>query len=80
MYGEIPLEYYSEQDREVPSNSYCAGIDFDPSDPEEVESVMLASEWDAHNRIVKLERENAELRSLLRGDEDQDYYTPDPWD
>lgn len=61
MYDNIPLEYYTEQDREVPTNSYSVGYDFDPNDPDEVESVKLASEWDAH---YSLEKANARIREL----------------
>lgn len=65
MYGDIPMEYYTERGCEVPSNSYCAGVDFDPFDPDEVEIVKLASEWDRHYAMEKLERENARLRSRV---------------
>ena len=77
MYGDIPIEYYTESGREVPSNTYVPGVDFDPSDPEDVESVRLASEWDhyysleaAQKRIVALEYELAAQRQLNNRDEE----------
>ena len=45
--------------------TFTPGIDFDPSDSDEVEIVKLASERSMANRMRHLERENARLRALL---------------
>lgn len=44
---------------------FAVGDDFDPSDPDQVESVHEASSRDAAERIGKLEAENARLHSLI---------------
>ena len=62
---ELPDSYYHAYEREVPTNSYCVGSDFDPNDPEEVESVKLASEWDAHYSLEEARARIQELESLL---------------
>jgi len=46
-------------------------VDFDPSDPDEVETVGLAMDRDMASRISRLERENAELRAALEHSEDR---------
>lgn len=69
MYGELPIEYYTESGREVPSNTYIPGEDFDPYDADDVAAVQTASEWDRHNTIARLEAENARLRNMLENDE-----------
>jgi hypothetical protein len=70
--NEFPIEYYTEQGREVPSPTYTPGVDFDPNDPDDVEIVGLATEIDKYNRIDQLERENAMLREQF-DDSDVDY-------
>ncbi len=45
--------------------AFIPGVDFDPSDAVDVESVLLASEWDRDNSIQQLRDENARLRSDL---------------
>lgn len=45
--------------------AFVPGVDFDPSDPEEVETILHASELDAGRRITHLQDENARLRALL---------------
>jgi hypothetical protein len=62
---EIPLEWYTEREREVPGPSFVVGYDFDPSDPDEVEWVRAATEQSAADRIRALEQENAALRAAL---------------
>ena len=65
MYGELPDSYYYANEREVPTNSYCVGYDFDPNDEEEVESVKLASEWDAFYSLVKAGKRIQQLEQQL---------------
>ena len=59
-------------DHDYPALTFIGGIDFDPTDPEEVEIVKLATERDAHDRMRALEDENHRLRmelAALRGDD-----------
>ena len=65
MYGELPDSYYHAYEREVPSNSFCVGEDFNPNDEDEVEDVKLASEWDAHYSLERARAKIQELESLL---------------
>ncbi|MFE6739851.1 hypothetical protein [Streptomyces tubercidicus] len=49
----------------IESPAFLPGVDFDPADPEEVESVGYASEKHGVEKIQHLEEENARLRALL---------------
>jgi hypothetical protein len=49
--------------------AWVPGVDFDPSDPDDVEAVLEASERHLSERMDRLERENALLRSMLEGGE-----------
>jgi hypothetical protein len=58
------------------SPSFIPGVDFDPNDPDEVEIIGFVTENHAHDRITRLEKENAELRGQLAeitGYEDHEY-------
>jgi hypothetical protein len=63
MYGELPDSYYHAHEREVPTNTYVPGVDFDPDDEGDVESVKFASEWD---RFHSLEAANLRVEQLER--------------
>jgi hypothetical protein len=52
----------------LPGLSFTPGIDFDPFDEEERETVKLAMEIDMHDRMAALEEENARLRGMLYDD------------
>jgi len=58
---------YAQAVGEAPtgSPSFVAGVDFDPSDPDEVEVVKLASQTHGAERMRYLEAENARLRGLV---------------
>jgi hypothetical protein len=47
------------------SRGWVVGVNFDPSDPDEMEVMDLVWDRERHDRIAYLERENARLRSLL---------------
>jgi hypothetical protein len=49
---------------------WVAGVDFDPSDPEEMEVMHLVWDRERYDSIARLEAENARLRSLLYGEDD----------
>lgn len=53
-----------------PPLAFVAGVDFDPSDPEEVEIVRLAAERDYHDRmgaeVRQLRNQQAVLLEALR--------------
>jgi hypothetical protein len=49
---------------------WVAGEDFDPSDPEEMETMRLVWDRERHDKIARLEAENARLRALLATDDD----------
>jgi hypothetical protein len=54
----------------IGSPAFVAGIDYDGTDPDEVEVVRFASERHRYDRLRELEEENAALRSenaQLRG-------------
>lgn len=44
---------------------WVAGEDFDPSDPEEMDVMLLVWDRERHDTIERLERENAALRERL---------------
>lgn len=45
---------------------FIPGVDFDPTDREEVEHVRLATEQNAADRLRYLERQNASLKGQLQ--------------
>lgn len=54
-----------ENGERIESPAFAPGVDFDPSDPEEVEIVKEASARHGSEKMAHLERENARLRSEL---------------
>jgi hypothetical protein len=76
---------------EDPINSpWFSSEDFDPTDPDEVEVVRLASQTHAADRIRELEDKVERLEAELaqaRGEEDDGYedveagyFAPEPWE
>lgn len=66
---DIPLEYYTENGREIPGYSFIPEGDWDEHD---WEAAVLASEWDKYTRdqhreerMRRLENEVADLRERL---------------
>lgn len=49
----------------VSSLGWVPGVDFDPHDEDEMETMRLVWERERYDRIAELERENAELRARL---------------
>lgn len=49
---------------------WVAGVDFDPSDPDEMEIMHAVFEKEKYDRISQLEQENARLRGELYGSGD----------
>lgn len=50
--------------------AWVPGVDFDPSDDDEMEIMRLVWDRDRHDRADRLERENALLRARLADLED----------
>jgi len=61
---EIPLEWYTEQSREIPGPTYYAE-DMAEWDDDDREAAALAMEASMHDRILQLEAENQRLRDRL---------------
>lgn len=47
------------------SNGWCPGIDFDPSDPDEMEVMQLVWEREKFDAMERLRRECEQLRERL---------------
>lgn len=50
-----------------PGSGWVAGVDFNPSDPDEMDVVRAVWEQEKHDRIRQLESENQRLRNELYG-------------
>jgi hypothetical protein len=70
MYGMTWGDIQRMEDGNPEPLSFTPGVDFDPSDPDEVETVGLAMDRDMASRIARLERKNADLRAALEHSED----------
>lgn len=51
--------------RDNAGRGWVAGIDFDPSDPEEMETMKLVWEREAYDTAERLRRENESLRNEI---------------
>lgn len=58
---------YLEDGSYEPGGGWVAGVDFDPSDPDEMEVMHAVWENEKYDRIRHLETENARLRNELYG-------------
>lgn len=53
------------EDGYIQGDGWVAGIDFDPSDPDEMDVMRHVWEQERHDRLQVLERENDSLRTAL---------------
>ena len=56
---------YREDGSYESGGGWVAGVDFDPSDPDEMEIMSAVFEKEKYDRIHQLEAENARLREAL---------------
>ena len=61
---DIPLEWYTEQGREIPGPSWTSE-DMNEWYEDDVEAAKAAMEISAHDRVLQLEAENQRLRDRL---------------
>lgn len=59
-----------EDGREPAPLFFTPGVDFDPYDADEVEIIKDAMGRDTASRMAHLERENARLRAIVHGEND----------
>lgn len=60
------------EDGYVQGDGWVPGVDFDPSDPEEMEVMRDVFERERMDSVRHLQQENARLRGLLGQANDQD--------
>jgi hypothetical protein len=59
------------EDGYVQGDGWVPGVDFDPTDPEEMEVMKVVWEREKFDRIHALEEENARLRALVNEHDDE---------
>ncbi|QSM01182.1 hypothetical protein SEA_NANOSMITE_158 [Mycobacterium phage Nanosmite] len=55
------------EDGYVQGDGWVAGVDFDPSDPDEMEVMHAVWEKEKYDKMAQLERESELLRSVVDG-------------